>query len=51
MVTDSNYRPGAATGLALLFAFGYPWPGTTQRGCYLDIDGAIGLRCAWPKGC
>jgi hypothetical protein len=28
-----NYRPGVDAGMAVQFAIGYLWPGTTQAGC------------------
>jgi hypothetical protein len=32
MKTKSNNRAGVDAGLAALFAFGHPWPGTTHHG-------------------
>jgi hypothetical protein len=31
--TQPNYRAGVDAGRPLLFAFGCPWSGATQRGC------------------
>ena len=32
MILPPNYRAGVDAGLGALFAFGRPWPGTTQHG-------------------